>query len=255
MDVMDGDGRRSGGEAAGGGGSVSGRGSASKGSGSFGFRSVRQRSISRSSGHQPHVTMFRETSPLIHLEEFAAEVFNGFDGSEVVITPGLVLFWKPPAPFGQWTASPFEVDGMRYVCAEQYMMAEKARLFGDVGIEREIMGTDNPVRHQRLGKEVSGFCAERWAAERCRIVFRGNVAKFTQDDRLKAMLLETGDRRMVEASPLDRIWGIGLAANNPLAYQPDQWRGLNLLGKVLEEVRAHIRGGQEGAGFGVSFRG
>jgi ribA/ribD-fused uncharacterized protein len=180
-------------------------------------------------------------SQVIHIDGYAEEVFLRFDGSEVVITPGLVLFWKPPSPFGQWTASSFEIDGKSYSCAEQYMMAEKARLFGDTKIERQIMESDDPRRQQKLGKQVRGFEENQWAADRCNVVFRGNIAKFTQNEDLKTQLLATGNRRMVEASPIDKIWGIGFAANHPNAYDPGAWLGLNLLGKVLEDVRSHIR--------------
>ncbi len=182
-------------------------------------------------------------SHFIRIDEYKAEAFSHFDGTEVVITPTLVLFWKPPNPFGQWTLSPFEIDGKSYMCAEQYMMAEKARLFGDSEIERQILQSDSPRQQQKLGKQVSGFNEDEWVSQRRNIVFRGNVAKFTQDTLLKTLLLETGDRRMVEASPIDRIWGIGFSADNPMAYSPGRWAGLNLLGIILEDVRAYVRNG------------
>lgn len=182
-------------------------------------------------------------SQFIYIQKYTSETFSSFDGTEVVITPRFVFFWRPPNPFGQWTLSPFQIDGRFYMCAEQYMMAEKARLFGDTEIESQILNSNDPRHHQRLGKQVSGFDHDRWTAERCKIVFRGNVAKFTQNRKFRDILTETGDRRLVEASPSDKIWGIGIAANNPLAYDPKNWRGLNLLGAVLEDVRAHIRHG------------
>lgn len=180
-------------------------------------------------------------SKFIRIEAYSKDAFSGFDGTEVVMTPELVLFWKPPNPFGQWTVSPFGIDGITYSCAEQYMMAEKARLFGDTEIEIAILKSDSPRHHQKLGKRVSGFEVDRWIAERRKIVFRGNVAKFTQNEELRSLLLDTGDRRMVEASPIDKIWGIGFAADNPKAYDPENWVGLNLLGEVLDEVRAYLR--------------
>ncbi|MCR9201755.1 MAG: NADAR family protein [Planctomycetaceae bacterium] len=181
-------------------------------------------------------------SEFLHIECFDKDRLAFFDGTQVVVTAELVLFWKPPNPFGQWTISPFVVDGTDYVCAEQYMMAEKARLFGDSKTEQRIMSTDSPREHKKLGKQVIGFLEDRWITERCRIVFCGNVAKFGQNEDLKAQLMNTGDRRLVEASPLDRIWGIGFAADHPSAYQPEQWRGRNLLGETLERVRAHLTG-------------
>jgi ribA/ribD-fused uncharacterized protein len=121
------------------------------------------------------------------------------------------------------------------------MMAEKARLFGDVEFETRILQSDCPREHKKLGKQVAGFSEERCAAQRQGIVFRGNAAKFSQNPELKRVLLETGDRCLVKASPIDKVWGIGLAANSPLTYDSDSWRGLNLLGKVLEDVWRHLR--------------
>lgn len=177
---------------------------------------------------------------LIELPEFTAEAFRDFDGTEVVMTAEMVLFWKPPNPFGQWTPSPFVIEGENYHCAEQFMMAEKARLFGDTEIARQIMGCQDPRKHKKLGRQIENFEESRWAEQRCNIVFRGNVAKFEQNEELKNWLLQTGTRRLVEASPIDRIWGIGLAADHPDAYDPKRWRGLNLLGETLERVREHL---------------
>jgi len=179
----------------------------------------------------------------IHIDDYDPAAFVGFDGSQVVVTHRLVLFWKPPGPFGQWTPSPFEIRGVTYNCAEQYMMAEKARLFEDTLTEARIMASGRPREQRKLGRRVAGFVAEQWEAERCRIVFEGNVAKFTQDLELKEALLATGERTLVEASPMDRIWGIGFAANAEEAHDPKQWNGLNLLGEVLMEVRDHVAAG------------
>jgi ribA/ribD-fused uncharacterized protein len=177
----------------------------------------------------------------LHIDEFSAEHFTDFDGSQVVVSESFVMFWKPPNTFGQWTLSPFEIDGIKYNCAEQYMMSEKARLFNDASVERAILATPSPREQQKLGKRVSGFVNDVWEKERCEIVFRGNIAKFSQNADLLKQLLETEERSMVEASPIDRIWGIGLAADDERAYDPIRWRGQNLLGNVLTRVRAHLR--------------
>jgi ribA/ribD-fused uncharacterized protein len=124
------------------------------------------------------------------------------------------------------------------------MMAEKARLFGDSEADRQILSTENPRVQKELGQGVKGFNQAMWLTERRKIVFRGNVAKFSQDSGLRQALIETGDRILVEASPRDRIWGIGLAANNPLAHEPAHWRGLNLLGEILAEVRVLLAADQ-----------
>ena len=158
-----------------------------------------------------------------------------------LITEDFVFFWKPPTAFGQWTWSPFEVDGVRYTCAEQFMMAEKARLFGDEEVRRQILATDSPREHRKLGRKVRSFSEKRWQQHRSEIVYRGNMAKFSQNPSLKAQLLQTGSRTLVEASPLDRIWGIGLRGTDPRASQPEQWEGLNLLGEALMRVRQELQ--------------
>jgi ribA/ribD-fused uncharacterized protein len=156
------------------------------------------------------------------------------------VTERFVFFWKPPAPFGQWTDSPFSIEGVDYGCAEQLMMAEKARLFGDEATRQQILDTPDPRLHRSLGRKVRGFSEKAWIANREDIVYRGNIAKFSQNPTLLAALLETGDRTLVEASPYDRVWGIGLNSTDPRAEDPTQWRGLNLLGKTLMRVRAAL---------------
>ena len=164
-----------------------------------------------------------------------------FTGEEVVETERFVFFWKPPAPFSQWTRSHFVIEGQEYTHAEQWMMAEKARLFGDEDMLARILASDDPRTQKRLGQQVRGFVQEVWFRERVTIVVRGNEAKFGQSDKLLRRLLETGDKTLVEASPIDRIWGIGLRADDPKAQDPSQWRGQNLLGEALMQVRASLR--------------
>lgn len=165
-----------------------------------------------------------------------------FSGREVLETPRYVFFWRPPAVFGQWTPSRFELDGGVYGCAEQYMMAEKARLFGDAEVLAQILATDDPREQRRLGREVAGFDEATWVERRLGIVVAGNLAKFAQDDARRAALLATGEKLLVEASPYDRVWGIGLRADDPRALDPARWRGQNLLGQALVEVRRALRG-------------
>jgi len=146
--------------------------------------------------------------------------------------------------FSQWWACAFTVEGQRYTSAEQFMMAEKARLFGDDATRAKILATDDPGWAKKLGREVRGFDEARWTADRFELVTRGNLAKFGQDDALKAYLLSTGESILVEASPTDTIWGIGLAAADPAASEPGQWRGLNLLGFALMSARATLAAGR-----------
>lgn len=158
-----------------------------------------------------------------------------------------VFFWQPPsqdpspyACLSQWADSPFEVAGQLYPTAEHWMMAEKARLFDDPEIEAEILRAKHPKTVKALGRKVRGYENTRWHAERERIVFEGNLHKFQQNPALLEVLLGTGAATLVEASPYDRIWGIGLRADQPAAQDPERWRGLNLLGQVLMRVRARL---------------
>lgn len=172
------------------------------------------------------------------------------DAIENGLQPKWVLFWghKPAADgsvskscFSQWwEGTPFEVDGVSYVTAEHFMMAEKARLFQDDDMEREILASRHPGEAKKLGRKVRAFDAETWNRERFEIVVRGNLGKFGQHEELREFLLGTGDRVLVEASPRDRIWGIGLSAKNADAERPENWRGLNLLGFALMEVRHRL---------------
>uniref|UniRef100_UPI00037CC52A NADAR family protein n=1 Tax=Nocardiopsis halotolerans TaxID=124252 RepID=UPI00037CC52A len=134
----------------------------------------------------------------------------------------------------------FTVDGVGYPTAEHYMMAAKARLFHDAGAEERIIAAGHPRDAKVIGREVRGFDQEAWEAARFGIVVDGSVAKFGQNEDLREFLLGTGNRVLVEASPRDRVWGIGLGARNDHATVPERWRGLNLLGFALMEARARL---------------
>ncbi|WP_230374220.1 NADAR family protein [Pontivivens ytuae] len=150
-----------------------------------------------------------------------------------------VFFWK--GPFSQWHMSTFKVWGKRFECAEQAMMYGKAHLFGDGKIAGEILKTDDPGRQKALGRKVRGFDEETWSAERVRIVAEVSLAKYEQNRGLRRKLLQTGERPLAEASPIDFIWGIGLDATNASQTPTDQWPGANLLGRVLMGVRDVMR--------------
>jgi ribA/ribD-fused uncharacterized protein len=158
-------------------------------------------------------------------------------------------FWKhqlkvdgvlDPACFSQWYPSPFHENGNLYKTAEHYMMAAKARLFGDTASEQAILASDHPAAVQKLGRGVQGFDGRRWEQERFAIVCAGSRLKFSSTPALTAFLLSTGDAVLVEASPVDRIWGIGLGAESPEAANPSAWRGLNLLGFALMDARSRL---------------
>ncbi|AJQ96023.1 NADAR family protein [Gynuella sunshinyii] len=159
-----------------------------------------------------------------------------------------VFFWGHQKPssgvsktcFSQWYESEFEVDGVTYPTAEHFMMAEKARLFDDHDAAQRILKAGNPGEVKRIGRSVQGFDEARWVDHRFSIVVEGNLAKFRQNKALGDFLRSTEQRVLVEASPVDRIWGIGLAADHPGAENPNLWKGLNLLGFALMEVRRRL---------------
>ncbi len=162
-----------------------------------------------------------------------------------------LYFWgHRPRPDGrvgasclsQWWPSPFAVDGVRYATAEHWMMAGKARLFGDAEAERRVLAAEHPAEAKKAGRLVRDFDQETWERERFRIVVEGSVHKFAAHADLGRFLLDTGDRVLVEASPVDRIWGIGLSADDAAAAEPERWQGLNLLGFALMEARERLAG-------------
>jgi ribA/ribD-fused uncharacterized protein len=162
--------------------------------------------------------------------------------------PRYLFFWghiaSSPKPgrwvLSQWWPAAFTLDGVRYPTAEHFMMAEKARRFGDHDAAARILAARTPGEAKKLGRLVKGFDDAEWERVRFDVVLRASRAKFGQDPALRRYLLETGDRVLVEASPVDRIWGIGLAADDPAAADPECWRGLNLLGFALMETRRQL---------------
>jgi len=149
------------------------------------------------------------------------------------------FFWA--GPFSQWYPSIFIIDEIKYNCAEQYMMAEKAKLFEDVNIFEKIMEAISPKEQKKLGRQVRNFDLDKWILHAKEIVYKGNLAKFTQNENLKEILISTGDKLLVEASPYDKVWGIGLAADDKRAKIRDTWLGKNWLGEILTQVRNDIQ--------------
>jgi ribA/ribD-fused uncharacterized protein len=150
------------------------------------------------------------------------------------------FFYTDKSPFSQFHRCRFVVGGNTFGCAEQFMMHGKAVLFGDAEIAAKILAADQPRTHKALGRQVRNFDDAMWKREREAIVMAGNRAKFTQNPELRDKLLATRGTTLVEASPRDRIWGIGLAATDPRALDAKQWRGQNLLGKILTALREEL---------------
>jgi ribA/ribD-fused uncharacterized protein len=141
----------------------------------------------------------------------------------------------------QWWPASFTVNEQAFATAEHYMMWHKAMLFGDADAAGAIAEAAHPHRAKALGRQVRGFDQAIWEAERYRIVVTGSVAKFSQHQDLRTYLLSTGNRILVEASPLDLVWGIGASADDPRVEDPARWPGLNLLGFALIQARAELR--------------
>ena len=163
--------------------------------------------------------------------------------------PSYLFFWghtsKTRQPgkhlLSQWWPCAFVVEGDRFTTVEHYMMAEKARLFGDRHARERILSTPDPAQAKALGRRIRGFDDEIWKSHRFEIVVRGNLAKFQQSSVLGEWLQDTSEDIIAEASPVDSVWGIGLPADDQRARDPLRWRGPNLLGFALLRVRALLR--------------
>ena len=158
-------------------------------------------------------------------------------------------FWghTPPKDGGvnvsclsQWFAAPFEAEGVTYRTCEHYMMAGKARLFGDEKSLAKVLAAESPKEAKAVGRRVANFIDPVWREHSRAIVEAGNEAKFRQHPELGAFLRSTAPRVLVEASPRDCIWGIGMGRDNPKARVPAEWRGKNLLGFALMAVRGRL---------------
>jgi len=157
---------------------------------------------------------------------------------DYLLKDGFILFWN--GPFSQWYPSDFQVSGTWYNCVIQYRFSQKAIMFNDLNMYDRIMESSHPSQQKKLGRRVKRFVPAQWNAMSRKIVYDGNYAKFTQVERLTKLMLEM-DGIFVEASPYDKVWGIGLDIHDPRTTIPDQWKGTNWLGEVLTEVRDAIK--------------
>ena len=151
----------------------------------------------------------------------------------------MILFWN--GIFSNWYPASFVIEGVEYNCVEQYMMAEKARFFNDTEIEQKIMEARLPGNQKGLGRKVQNFDADAWMAVCREKVLPGIIAKFKSHPSLKKLLLQTGDKIIAEASPVDKIWGIGLAPDDTKAQDQANWDGLNILGELTMEARRQLK--------------
>jgi ribA/ribD-fused uncharacterized protein len=150
------------------------------------------------------------------------------------------FFWKHL--FGQWSLRDIvDFENIKYNCSEQYMMAKKAKLFQDEKSYILIMDELNPKIQQDLGRLISNFDQRVWDEQKEKIVYTGNYLKFSQHKDLQKKLIETNPKILVEASPHDLIWGVGLSSKNDLILNEKNWKGQNLLGKILMKIREDLK--------------
>lgn len=148
------------------------------------------------------------------------------------------FFWS--GPFSQWHPSNFTIENVQFNCAEQFMMYQKALLFNDFDSAEKIMEAKSPVQQKALGKLVKNFDLNLWQQNCKLIVYRGNLTKFCQNPALYIDLMKTGNKTLVEASPYDSIWGIGLLETDPRALNRSEWKGTNWLGEILTKLKCDI---------------
>lgn len=155
-----------------------------------------------------------------------------------------IFFWRVNDEHGymsQWYPSPFQANGLTFPTAEHYMMWRKAKLFGDDEIAEQVLNAKSPKEAKALGRVVRGYDEEVWLQHRQEVIETGNVYKFAAHPELEQKLLATDGFALVEASPEDKVYGIGLAEDDPRAWDESTWEGENLLGKALTEVRRKLK--------------
>lgn len=156
----------------------------------------------------------------------------------------VICFHRPEEENGylsNWYPSEFIWNNIKFTSGEQYMMYRKALLFNDNKISDEILNTYNVAEIKMLGRKVKNYNDVIWNGYRQIVMFEGLLEKFNQNDTLKTMLLETGDAILAEAAVKDLIWGIGLNMKDNKKYDLSKWRGQNLLGFTLMQVRDRLK--------------
>jgi ribA/ribD-fused uncharacterized protein len=203
-------------------------------------------------GDEKHTRII--TAPDFPIKSFEPGYFNskkiefGLSGGDFyTYQPDLLVetyyyFWETKHPFSQWHKCVFEVDTITFTSAEQYMMYSKAILFGDIESGNKILGTSNVREQKQLGRQVKNFNKEIWDLNAASIVYKGNKEKFIQNKEFLDLLLSTRGQTIVEASPDDKIWGIGLTKDQDESKSIFTWNGLNWLGIVLTELREEFLG-------------
>lgn len=156
-------------------------------------------------------------------------------------TDEFVFFYGKQDYLSNFYPTMFQVDNIQFICGEQYIMYMKAKLFADHKTAAFILKETVPSKMKALGRQVQNYDDQRWSRLRENIAYIGLLEKYKQNLDLKTLILATGDKEIVEASPNDRVWGIGMGASHPQVQNRSEWKGMNLLGKILVRVRNQLR--------------
>jgi ribA/ribD-fused uncharacterized protein len=160
---------------------------------------------------------------------------------DMKVTDKFVFFWGKQDIYSNFYYMPFKHQGILFKWSEQAVMYRKAMLFGATKIAQQILKAQTPDECKKLGRSRQiAFSEDVWIENRENVYKEVLLDKFSTPI-LKKRILETVDKTLVEASPFDKIWGIGLADDHPYAEVPNKWKGLNLLGKILMEVRSELQ--------------
>ncbi len=157
-----------------------------------------------------------------------------------------LFFQSPDGPFGflsNWYISPFELNGIRFSSAEQFIMYSKCTAFGDADSAKAVLETDDPARQQAIGRKAKGYNGNVWAGMRQMVAYEGLTAKFGQNEELKRKLTDTGDAVLVECSGSDRVWACGIRPDDERRFDASLWDGTNILGFTLMHVRDRLKSG------------
>lgn len=151
-----------------------------------------------------------------------------------------VFFWKKNDIYSNWHPCKFTMGDVEFSSSEQAFMCEKALFFEDEDADAKILATKDPREQKAIGRTIKNFNTDQWIKVSKSIMYEVCKAKFEQNPNLLKALLATEGKTLCEASPFDKIYGIGLDENNPLAWEKETWEGENLLGYILTELRDNI---------------
>lgn len=150
-----------------------------------------------------------------------------------------IFFWGDDDVYSNFYRFEFKYKGKTFFCSEQAFMWEKAMLFGDKNIAGQILKSTHPYECKKLGRKVKNYDDKKWGKVREDIWKEILINKFSSEP-LKSEILKTKNKILVEASPYDKLYGIGLEVWDDRVLDENNWKGKNLLGKILMGVREDL---------------